>query len=231
MLNFDIEKMLFVIPPKDHKPKTIENILKAHPEVQYVSLVGIDIGGHDTDEKIPVSLFIKDMKNMLQNGVQTDGSAVALPKIASLNNAKVDMIPDLDCNWYVDYNYHNIETDTGLPVGTLRIPSFLVHNDVFECGSRAMLKDAIEYLKKEILKTMKENPYVFKYLAGVSRVSEIEDIVLTSATELEFWVKTPDDKGDREQLFTSQVLEENLRRSENRPGRYLEASQQIRFGS
>ena len=208
MLNFDIEKMLFVIPPKDHKPKTIENILKAHPEVQYVSMVGIDIGGHDTDEKIPMELFIKDMKNMLKNGVQTDGSAVALPIIASLNNAKVDMIPDLDCNWYVDYNYHNIEQFTGLPVGTLRIPSFLVHNDVFRCGSRAMLKDAIDYLKKEIIKTMKENPYVFKYLDGVNKVSEIEDIILTSATELEFWVKTPDDKGDREQLFTSQVLKE-----------------------
>ena len=208
MLNFDIEKMLFVIPKEDHKKATIKKILKAHPEVQYVSLVGIDIGGHDTDEKIPVELFMSDIDDMLTKGVQTDGSAVALPVIASLNNAKVAMIPDMDVNWYVDYNYHNIEEGTGLPVGTLRIPSFLVHNENFACGSRVMLRDAIAYAKKEILATMKAHPYVFKYIHGIKNVNEIKDIVFTSATELEFWVKTPDDKGDREQLFTSQVLKE-----------------------
>ena len=62
------------------------------------------MGGYDTDEKIPVGLFIKDIDKMLTKGVQTDGSSVALPKIAVLNNAKVDIIPDLSCNWYVDYN-------------------------------------------------------------------------------------------------------------------------------
>ena len=208
MLNFDIEKMLFVIPKGDHGKAAIKKTLKAHPEVQYVSLVGIDIGGHDTDEKIPVDLFVKDMDELLTKGVQTDGSAVALPVIASLNNAKVDMIPDLDANWYVDYNYHNIDTATGLPVGTLRIPSFLIHNETFMCGSRVMLRDAIEYLKKEIKETLKAHPYVFKYMHGIKNVKEIDEIILTSATELEFWVKTPDDKGDREQLFTSQVLKE-----------------------
>ena len=30
----------------------------------------------------------------MKHGVQTDGSSVVLPKIAELNNAKVDMIPD-----------------------------------------------------------------------------------------------------------------------------------------
>ena len=208
MLNFDIEKMLFNIPAEDHTPEKVIKILKDHPEVQYVSFVGIDIGGHDTDEKIPVDLFIKDIDEMLERGVQTDGSSVALPVIAALNNAKVAMIPDLKVNWYVDYNYHNIEQETGLPVGTLRMPSFLVHNDNFACGSRVMLRDAIEHLKKEVLETLKAHPYVFDYMDGVNSADEIEDIVLTSATELEFWVKTPDDKGDREQLFTSQVLKE-----------------------
>ena len=208
MLNFDVEKMLFRIPKESHSVSAIKKILKAHPEVQYVSLVGIDIGGHDTDEKIPVELFMKDMKEMLTKGVQTDGSSVALPVIASLNNAKVDMIPDLDVNWYVDYNYHNMDPETGLPVGTLRIPSFLVHNDSFACGSRVMLRDAIEYFKASLMAELKAHPYVFKYIDGVSKASDIEEIILTSATELEFWVKTPDDKGDREQLFTSQVLKE-----------------------
>lgn len=208
MLYFDVDKMLFVIPRDKHKKADIKKVLKAHPEVQYVSMVGIDIGGHDTDEKIPVELFIKDMDNMLTKGVQTDGSSVALPVIATLNNAKVDMIPDLSVNWYVDYNYHNLDPNTGLPVGTLRIPSFLVHNDSFYCGSRVMLRDALEYVKKEILTIMKKHPYVFKYMDGIESVDEIEEVLFTSATELEFWVKTPDDKGDREQLFTSQVLKE-----------------------
>ena len=208
MLSFDIEKMLFIIPKEEHDIETIKKKLNAHPEVQYVSLVGIDIGGHDTDEKIPTALFIKDMEEMLSKGVQTDGSSVALPVIASLNNAKVDMIPDLDATWYVDYNYHNIEPATGLPVGTLRIPSFLVHNENFPCGSRVMLRDAVSYIKKEIVEVLKAHPYVFQYMNGIESVDEIEDILLTSATELEFWVKTPDDKGDREQLFTSQVLKE-----------------------
>ena len=208
MLNFDIEKMLFVIPKEKHSREEIKRILKRHPEVQYISFVGIDIGGHDTDEKIPVDLFIEDMKTMLEKGVQTDGSSVALPKIAVLNNAKVDMIPDMDVNWYVDYNYLNCDPKTGLPVGTLRIPSFLLHNENFECGSRVMLRDAIKYVKEETLKELKAHPYAFKYIPEANSVDDISEIILTSATELEFWVKTPDDKGDREQLFTSQVLKE-----------------------
>ena len=32
-------------------------------------LVGIDIGGHDTDEKIPVQLFLEDIEKVLANGV------------------------------------------------------------------------------------------------------------------------------------------------------------------
>ncbi len=208
MLNFDIEKMLFTIRANEHDYSTIIEKLKNHPEVKYVSLVGIDIGGHDTDEKIPVELFISDIENVLTKGVQTDGSSVALPKIAKLNNAKVDIIPDLSVNWYVDYNYRNIDYKNQLPVGTLRIPSFLIHNESFECGSRVMMKDALITFKKEVMNLLEKNPYVFKYIDGIASKDEIEELILTSATELEFWVKTPDDKGDREQLFTSQVLKE-----------------------
>ena len=208
MLDFDIEKMLFTVPKEKHDYKSLEKILKEHPEVKFVSFVGIDIGGHDTDEKIPVELFLEDMKNLLTKGVQTDGSSVALPKIAVLNNAKVEIIPDMDASWFVDYNYRNIDRELGLPVGTLRMPSFLVHNDNFQCGSRVILRDAINYFKSEVLKEIKAHPYVVKHIGGLKSVNEIEDIIITSATELEFWVKTPDDKGDREQLFTAQVLKE-----------------------
>ena len=211
MLRYNLENILFTIGVEDHTPEKIVEILDKHPEVQFVSLVGIDIGGHDTDEKIPVGLFKKDIHNLLKHGVQTDGSSVALPKIALLNNAKVDIIPDLSVNWYVDYNYDNSDfiNEELCPVGTLRIPSFLVHNESFQCGARVMLRDALETFKRDVKELIKAHPYVIKHMdQELKSPDDIEDIIITSATELEFWVKTPDDKGDREQLFTAQVLKE-----------------------
>jgi len=205
MLEYD--RMLFNIPAENHAPEEIKNALSAHREVKFVSFVGHDIGGHDTDEKIPVDLFIKEMDKFFCHGVQTDGSSVVLPKIAELNNAKVDIIPDLLVNWYVDYNFNYTEKETGLPVGTLRIPSFLVHNDTNEIGSRVILRDAVAYFKKELLHLINEYPSARESL-GIKSADEIEEIVLTCATELEFWVKTPDDKADREQLSTAQILKE-----------------------
>ena len=202
MLDFDLDKMLFTIPAEHHSKEEIRDILKKHPEVRFVSLVGIDIGGHDTDEKIPAGLFLEDIDKFLSVGVQTDGSSVVLPKIAELNNAKVDIIPDTEVNWYVDHNFKHIDRETGLPVGTLRIPSFLIHNDVAEVGARVILRDAIVNFKRDLLEIIKKNPYV------LDSVDEIEKIEITAATELEFWVKTPDDETDREQLSTAQILKE-----------------------
>ncbi len=207
MFEFDLDKMLFNIPAGKHDIKEIKEVLKVHPEVKFVSLVGLDIGGHDTDEKIPVKAFIDNIERFLEHGVQTDGSSVVLPKIADLNNAKVDIIPDVDVNWYVDHNLKHIDLKTGLPVGTLRIPSFLLHNDVNEVGSRVILRDSVIAFKKTLMEMLKENPYVFDNM-DIKKASDIEDIVLTSATELEFWVKTPDEEADREQLTTAQILKE-----------------------
>lgn len=207
MIDFDLRKMLFTIPADKHSKEEIIAALQAHPEVRFVSLVGIDIGGNDTDEKIPTPLFIEDMDKFLTVGVQTDGSSVVLPKIAALSNAKVDIIPDLDVNWYVDHNFQHIDRETGLPVGTLRIPSFLVHNDVSQVGSRVILRDAIENFKEDVLELMEENPYIFDHLP-IDSLDEIEKLEITAATELEFWVKTPDDETDREQLSTAQILKE-----------------------
>ncbi len=205
MLAYD--KMLFNIPAKDHEPGKVREILNSHPEVMFVSLVGLDIGGQNTDEKIPVPRFLEDMEKFLTDGVQTDGSSVVLPIIAELNNAKVDIIPDLSVNWYVDHNFDFIHEPSGLPVGTLRIPSFLVHNDTNEVGSRVILRDSITKIKKDLLTLIKNNPYVLEYLP-IDSADEIGEIVLTCATELEFWVKTPDEKGDREELSTAQVMKE-----------------------
>lgn len=207
MFNFDFKDMLFSVPPEKHNRADLEKILGAHPEVRFVSLVGIDMSGNDTDEKIPVKAFLEDYDKLMSCGVQTDGSSVVLPKIAVLNNAKVDIIPDKDVNWYVDHNLIHMDAQTGLPVGTLRIPSFLVHNDVAEVGSRVILKNAVATFEEKVMELLKKHPYVFENLPFDS-ADEIDHFVLTSATELEFWVKTPDDQTDREELSTAQVLKE-----------------------
>ena len=228
----ELEKMLFNIPAKHHTTEEIRSLLRRHSEVKFVSLVGLDIGGHDTDEKIPIALFIKELDRFLRNGVQTDGSSVVLPKIAELNNAKLDIIPDLSVNWYVDYNYSYIAKDTGLPVGTLRIPSFLVHNDTKQVGSRVILRDTVALFKRELLELIRSNSYILEYF-GLNSADEIEEIIITCATELEFWVKTPDDKADREQLSTAQILKEQYWKRTIGPVRTsLERSLQIldRYG-
>ncbi len=207
MLSYDLDKMLYTIPADKHSPEDIRAVLEKHPEVKFISLVGIDIGGHDTDEKIPVEEFLGDIEKFLKNGVQTDGSSVVLPRIAELNNAKVDIIPDVTVNWFVDHNFNYPDPYTGLPVGTLRIPSSLVHNDSDRVGSRVILRDAISNFKNDLINLLRKNPYVFEYL-DINGVEEIDDIEITSATELEFWVKTPDDDADREQLSTAQILKE-----------------------
>ena len=207
MFNFDLDKMLYCIPPEKHSKEDLEKILGEHPEVKFVSLVGIDMSGNDTDEKIPVKAFFDDFEKLMSSGVQTDGSSVVLPNIAVLNNAKVDIIPDKDVNWYVDHNLINIDRQTGLPVGTLRIPSFLIHNDVAEVGSRVVLRNAVRVFEEQLMDTLRQHPYVFENMM-IDSVDDIDHLVLTSATELEFWVKTPDDQTDREELSTAQVLKE-----------------------
>lgn len=208
MLNFDLNKMLYTIRPQEHDKETVTKLLRTHSEVKFVSLTGVDLGNHNTDEKIPVNTFIDDMEKTLASGVQTDGSSVALPVIADLSNARVDIVPDMDVNWYVEYNWSNIDYTTGLPVGTLRIPSFLKHNDENYVGSRAFLKRAIKRFGEELENIVRANPYVMEYVGGIDSPDDIEKLSLTNATELEFWVKTPDDRADRDQLFTSQELKE-----------------------
>ena len=166
------------------------------------------MGNHSTDEKIPVALFLDDMVKMLESGVQTDGSSVALPTIADLSNARVDIVPDPDVNWFVEYNYGNKDYETGLPTGTLRIPSYLRHNGDTMVGSRIYLKESVDRFVAGLRKALEDNPYVFDHIGGVDDVEEIDELLLTNATELEFWVKTPDDRADRDQLSIAQELKE-----------------------
>lgn len=200
--------MLFTLTPDEHDEEAVRSRLMAHPEVKFVSFTGIDMGNHSTDEKIPVAVFLGDMEKLLEGGVQTDGSSVALPTIADLSNARVDIVPDLAVNWFVEYNYDNRDYETGLPTGTLRIPSFLRHNGDTMVGSRIYLKKSVDRFTEELRAELEKHPDVFAHIGGVDKSEDIEELLLTNATELEFWVKTPDDRANRDQLSIAQELKE-----------------------
>lgn len=201
-----INDLIYTIPVEKHDKDSLIAILSEHPEIKFVSFVGIDFAGNDTDEKIPIELFIEDIEVFLyEHAAQTDGSSVVLPGIASLNNARVDMVTDLNTNWFVDYNFEHFDEKTGKNVGTLRIPCFLLHNDVF-VDSRSILKNSLEYINDELIDLFKKHPKV----SGLSHINttEIEKIVFTCATELEFWVKSPREDAPIEALSSSQMLQE-----------------------
>lgn len=203
MMNPD---MLYVISPEEQNRETLTEILTAHPEIKFVSFMGVDFAGNDTDEKVPISLFLKDIDGIMDGmAAQTDGSSVVLTGIATLNNARVDMKIDRSVNWYVDYNYEHFDSATGRMVGTLRIPCFLVHNNV-RVDSRSILHDTLDYVEKELLELFKKHPQI----AGLEHISgeEIEKIVFTCATELEFWVKSPREDAPIEALSSSQMMQE-----------------------
>lgn len=202
-----MKDLIYTIPKEKHTKENIKAILKSHSEIKFVSFVGVDLSGNDTDEKIPVSLFLDDLESFINGvAVQTDGSSVVIPGIATLNNAKVDMIADLNAKWFVDYNYDFMDPETQKPIGTLRIPCFLYHDNK-AVDSRNILSSSIETFKGNLWNIFNNHPEV---LAGynISR-DDVEEIIVTSATELEFWVKTPNDVAEIEQLSTSQELHEH----------------------
>ena len=200
-----MEDLLYVIPANSTKEDVLAS-LKAHPEIKFVSLVGIDHAGNDTDEKIPMRVFLKDIDDFYAgSAVQTDGSSVVLTGIATLNNAKVDMPIDPSVNWFVDYNLENYDEETDLPIGTLRIPAFLIHEGK-RVDSRAVLADTLTFVKKQLLDLFHSKAKI----SGLENIdaTKIKDISFTSATELEFWVKTPLSEAMVEEMHASQVMQE-----------------------
>lgn len=195
-----------MVPKEMHTPRKLEEFLKNHPEIKFLSLVAVDLGNNHTDEKIPVEMVIDSTDKFLKMGVQTDGSSVYLPRIADINNAKVDLVPDLNVRWFVDYNYDYILPETGKPVGTLVIPAYLMHDGKL-VDSRAILQNAERCVDKETKRLFKKYPDLCKEF-GINSAEDIDRLVLTTATELEFWVSTPDYKSDTEKLSASQTLKE-----------------------
>lgn len=196
---------LLCMIPANSEPAEIAELLKKHPEIKFVSLVGIDLAGNDTDEKIPMRIFLEDMEDFYSGtAVQTDGSSVVLTGIATLNNAKVDMPIDPTVNWYVDYNFEHLDEESGYPTGTLRIPAFIVHNGK-RVDSRAILADSLKYVRENMLDLFSR----VDSIAGLNiDPKEIVDLTFTSATELEFWVKTPLDDAEIQEMSASQVMQE-----------------------
>jgi glutamine synthetase len=200
------QHQLYSVPVWAHQKETLQKLLNAHPSIQFVSLVGVDLRGNNTDAKIPISIMLEDIDKFLKLGVQTDGSSVMLHEIATLNNAKVDLIPDAEVNWYVDFNPDLMYKDTGIPVGTLRIPAFLQHDGVY-VGSRGVLKRLEKYFSSQMMDILTNHQHMLQEF-GLDSADQIESVGLTAATELEFWVRTPQDKADEEKLSTSQMLKE-----------------------
>lgn len=199
------KELLYYIPAGQYGKEGVLGLLANHPEIRFVSLVGIDLAGNDTDEKIPMAQFFDDYESFFEGrAVQTDGSSVVLTNIATLNNARVDMWADPNVNWFVDYNYEHIDEETGLPTGTLRIPAFLKHCDRY-VDSRSILKGSLDYVKAELMGLLQTHTVPgMEFIDG----KEIADLIFTSATELEFWVKTPSKSVQTKELSVSQKLQE-----------------------
>ena len=198
--------LLYIIKKEEHNESCLKKILKLHTEIKFVSLMAVDLSGNVTDERIPIKVFLEDLEKFLyKTAVQTDGSSVDLPEIATINDAKVDMVVDKDCNWFVDYNEDLLDEETLLPIGTIIIPAFLYHNGK-QVDSRSILKLSNEKTKQEIMDLLKIKKDLFKIYE--IKPEEIEKINYTTATELEFWVKTPNEETEIEELATSQGMHE-----------------------
>ena len=216
-----LDRLPYFLPEVLKNKSGLADFLKKYPNVKFVSLSGIDLLGNDVDERIPVSYFLKNFDDIMSGGVQTDGSSVNLPGIATISDAKIDFIVDKEAKWFVDYSFD--ESIFGPePIGTLRIPVFFKHHDKFYC-SRSVLKNTVNFVKDEVLKLLKSNPAVLKKLK--IKYSDIADVYFTTGTELEFWVRTTMDKVTKEALSLSQELKEHYwKRTKGQVRKSLEES-------
>lgn len=68
------KNLLYCIPAGQYGKEGVLSLLAQHPEIRFVSLVGIDLAGNDTDERIPIEIFMKDYEDFFAGkAVQTDG--------------------------------------------------------------------------------------------------------------------------------------------------------------
>ncbi len=48
------KEMLYYINPEQQTPEELKALLEMHPEIKFVSFMGVDFAGNDTDEKVPM---------------------------------------------------------------------------------------------------------------------------------------------------------------------------------
>lgn len=197
--------LLYVIPDEAKQRQNLASFVREHSYLRFVSLVGVDFLGNDTDERIPVEYFLKNVDEIFEGGVQTDGSSVNLPGIADINDAKVDFVIDPDRKWFVDYN-KALTDENGNPIGTIRIPVFFRHHDTFVC-SRSILRDTIEMVRREI-KHLVASDNLFCAAHNINP-ADIADVYFTLGTELEFWVSSPSPQVSHHELKVTQALKES----------------------
>ena len=222
MTNLVPSDLIYLVPSTARSESGLRHFLAEHPEIRFVSLVAVDLGGNDTDERIPVASFLRDASGFLDGAIQTDGSSVVLPGIATLNDGKVDFITDPTVAWYIDYNWDLTDPASGKPVGTLRIPSFLLHGGE-HVDARSVLVRAVSRLDRQVRALLTSHPDLANSL-GFSP-DDLAEVVPTAATELEFWVRTPGHDVGVEELAASQALQEQYwKRTKGSVRSALEAS-------
>ncbi len=197
--------MPFIVPEECKHSDGLKEFILRNPCIKFVSLAGVDFLGNDTDERIPIEYFLKNMEEIFSGGVQTDGSSVNLEGIASLNDGKVDFVIDFERRWTIDYNYEYL-LDIECPVATIRIPIYFRHNNEYYC-SRSVLRNTVEFIQHEVLMLVKKDK-VFLKKYKISQ-HDIAEVYCTLGTELEFWVRTPASRVSSEELAVAQMLKES----------------------
>lgn len=192
------------VPDHFKNPDTLKTYLNTNREIKFISLVGIDFLGNDTDERIPVDYFIRNINDIFSGGMRTDGSSVNLPEIAKLSDAKIDFIIDPLSKWFIDHNFENMAPESK-PVATLRIPIFFKHLSKLYC-SRSVLRNTLQYVKKEMTALFEKHGDL---LPEKVTAADIKDIEFTLGTELEFWVRSALDNAPARDLEVSQMLKES----------------------
>ena len=67
------KELLYCIPAGQYGKEGVLSLLAQHPEIRFVSLIGIDLAGNDTDERIPIEVFIEVYDDFFAGkAVQTD---------------------------------------------------------------------------------------------------------------------------------------------------------------
>ena len=62
------KELLYCIPAGQYGKEGVLSLLAQHPEIRFVSLIGIDLAGNDTDERIPIEVFKEEYDDFFLPG-------------------------------------------------------------------------------------------------------------------------------------------------------------------